>query len=252
MKKNLSLIAIFSILWGCGNYYKKPESIEAKMARYESKDLSINDIPSFKATEAHIKKTKSRMPASADQEEIGESNKSVYFMSLHTQYQAMGDLYPEHKKSLKMCPTFHQEILKAPVKTTNWSQREDIDFKNSIVKSFNVKNKSELSIAMKNYMNSTFNELSILCDRGYSSNYYIYENFITLAAKKGVVTKDVNGINALLKTSIFFNDTLLKTIANEERIRKKSRGLASSESAPNYPKEALRRLKASWATDLLK
>ena len=256
MRTNLSLITIFTLLSSCGSYYKKPESIEAKMARYTSKDESVNNVPDYMVSSYKYKG--SRYPASADREEVNESNKSVYFLSLYEQYQSMAELYPTNKKVIKYCPTFHQEILKKSPRVSVYKLKNEIDFsKSSIVSSLDFDgqeaSKKNLSQAMSIYMDQTYAELTQLCESGVSSNYYIYENFITLAQKNGVLGKNQDSLNALFKTTVFFNDALISSISDKEKIRTRGRSIASTKKLEvDYTQEAIRRLRATWAQESLK
>ncbi|EQC46235.1 hypothetical protein [Bacteriovorax sp. Seq25_V] len=256
MKRNLSLITILSLVASCGSYYKKPESIEAKMARYTSKEESVNKVPEYKVSGYKYKA--SRYPASADREEINESNKSVYFLSLYDQYHAMTDLYPQYKKQIKYCPTFHQQLVKKSPKEVKYSLKDQISFEDkSIVSSLDYEGQAPsrkvLPKAMAKYMDQTHAELTELCENGVSSNYYIYENFITLAQKKGVIGKDEKSLNALYKTTIFYNESLLSSISAKEKIRTRGRTIASTRKLEaDYTQEAIRRLRATWAQESLK
>lgn len=253
--KLISISTGLILLAGCGSYYKKPESIESKMARYESKKEYINKIPEY-TVNSPIKA--SRNPASANEysEQINESNLSIYFLSLYEQNEIYNALFPDQKNIIKNCPTFHQELLKREASSYSYSLKEDIDYtKNSIVNSLSANaqlSKSTLASAMTKLMKGTIAELKSLCEYGQSDNYYIYENFITLSSKANKFPKNTDTVNSLLKTTIFYNQALISSISNKEKIKVKSRGLASTAKPLDYSEEAIRRLKASWAIESLK
>lgn len=252
--KALTLPLLIATLAGCGSYYKTPESIESKMARFESRKPYINKVPSFTTSKAP---KVSRFPASANSEgeQINESNLSIYFLSLYEQYETMTSLYPDSKQALKSCPTFHQELLKRAPSSYSYNLRADISFaQDSIISSLafsneQAKDSKTLAVAMDQHIRNTYSELRNLCEFGQSDNYYIYENFITLVNKGGKIKKNSEGINALLKTTVFYNQALISNISHKEKIRVKSRGLASAQNPTEYSQEAIRRLKASWAQE---
>lgn len=253
--KKLSISLSLILLASCAGHYRRPESIESKMARYESKKESINKIPEYK--EQRIT-TGARNPASseAEGEALSLSNLSIYFMALHDQYQAMSSLYPEYKESLKVCPTFHQELTN---KNSSNYQYERVSYQDllndNFIKTFisdDTKNVDNFKNSMKQYMTSTHKELVQLCETGASDNYYIFENLITINQSPRKLKKDVEGLNTLYKVSVFYNEALLKKISTKSKMKTKTRSIASSTEVRSYENEALVRMKANWANDLLK
>jgi len=251
MKKVLLTTSIF-MLASCASTYKRPESIKEKMARYKSRTVTTNKVPSYKVS--NFKHSRGRVPASARaSQDLNISNKNLYFLSLYEQYDAFSQAFPEHKKQMKHCPVYHQVLLsyKETPQKWSWTKKNDLDISNKKIISHLPNAKSSVTTALKEHMDRNYEELSKLCFTGSSDNYYIYENLIEIT-KMNKIKKNADGVNSLLKTTLFFNETLLNSVAEKTRKRAKGRGLASTKKKVNYTQEAFTRLKASWATSLFK
>lgn len=249
MKKIFLMVNILALA-SCASMYRHPESIEEKMARYKSRKTSSNPIPHYQV--AKYKYKASRNPASASQEELNINNKNIYFLSLYEQYDAFAQIYPDYKKPLKYCPFFHQDLLsyKETPKKWKWDKKTKVNTAQGVLSAIiDVDDKRTEKTAIKSHMDRNYDELVELCDKGSSDNYYIYENMITLSKKKGVIKRDTEGLNSLLKTTLFFNETLLHEVGHKNKVRAKSRGIASTKSKVDYTNEALTRVKASWAKE---
>jgi predicted choloylglycine hydrolase len=249
MKRVLLTITILSMA-SCASTYRRPESIKEKMARYKSRAISTNKIPSYQVSS--FKYSRGRVPASANaDQDLNYSNKNLYFLSLYEQYESFSEVYPEHKKDLKHCPVYHQVLLdyKETPKKWSWSKKSKVDLSKSKIVAHLPKSKESVSIAMRDHMDRNYDELSKLCFTGASDNYYIYENLIEITKAKRI-KKNKDGVNSLLKTTLFFNETLLHSVAEKSRARRKGRGLASTKKKVDFTQEALIRMKASWAKSL--
>ncbi len=246
MKKTFIAIMTLSLV-SCASIYRRPESIQDKMSRYRSKEIRTNIVPDYFAKDFSFR---GRIPASAE-DSLDYTNKNLYFLSLYKQYEHFSELYPSFKKNVKYCPRFHQELLtyREANKSTTFVKKEKItenhDFLNVVSKGH-----SNVEEGIKKHMNRNFDEIIQLCEQGYSHNYYIYENLVTLSKEPGVILRNKESYNILLKNPIFFNQKLLTTIGSERRIQ--SRGIASTTLDQDFIKEASHRVGAKWFSYYLK
>jgi hypothetical protein len=245
--KKINLVITTLILSSCASMYRHPESIAEKMHRYKSREQNINKVPEYEISKVKI--TKNRMPASTRNEEVNLSNKKLYFTSLYEQYDSFSQMYPKFKKNINVCPVFHQEVIsyKETPKKWSWSQKKVTNVTNGILASLPGETLED-KVAM--HMNSTYQELDKLCQIGTSNNYYIYENLITLVNNDGVIKKDKESVNTLLKTSIFFNRALMTKVGKKSKMRARGRTIASKVKKVSYDDAAINRMNASWATNL--
>lgn len=130
----LASISLSFMLSSCAG----PESYQQKMARYEPKSLSRNQVPDIKTTGFQFKSMEkstqkgARSPASApeapglasDGKEAGPTNKRLYFLTLLSEYESMKAYSMEFEgPSVSICPNFHTSLLRhkdqfgAPAKT---------------------------------------------------------------------------------------------------------------------------------------
>jgi hypothetical protein len=120
-------IATLTILGACSSTYRRPESIDDKIARYETKRTTTNKVPELQVVEGPIasKKTRSRGPASVPTiAQTGRamanfSNKRLYFLTLLTQYNNLqtfveGTTPPQ----VNICPAFHTSLVNHNQKTS--------------------------------------------------------------------------------------------------------------------------------------
>ncbi|OIQ17876.1 MAG: hypothetical protein BM556_10645 [Bacteriovorax sp. MedPE-SWde] len=250
--KRIFLTLTIITLASCASTYRRPESIKEKMSRYKSKATSTNKIPEYKVS--GFKYSRGRVPASANkQQDLNYSNKNIYFLSLYEQYESFSQAYPENKKKIQYCPVYHQPLItyKETPKKWYWEKKTALSKSKDSIVSHLPKAKESLTTAIREHMDRTHDELSKLCFTGASDNYYIYENIVEIT-KSNALKRNSDGINSLLKTTIFFNETLLHKVADKKRLRKKGRGLASAKEKVHYTQEALNRMKAAWANSLFK
>ena len=76
--------------------------------------------------------------------------------------------------------------------------------------------KGNLEKALLVHLKKTQKEVIELCDTGSSSNYYVYENLVTLASKQPLVPNKKN-LDTVLKISIFTNQFLINSIEEKKR-----------------------------------
>jgi hypothetical protein len=124
--KNLILASVSSLvlLSACAG----PESYQQKMARYEPKAISKNQVPDintanfkFISTEKNSTAKVGRFPASAEtlenqnpeSKESGPTNKKLYFLALYSEYESLKNYSKEFVgPSVSICPNFHTNLLK--------------------------------------------------------------------------------------------------------------------------------------------
>lgn len=120
-KSLISLGAISLAVASCssGYSYKKPETFEEKISRYQSRNLNTNLVPEVHVDEKFSYKSKrTRGPASvsSSQKDNGlnqYNNKRLYFLTLYSQYQSMKPLASSEAVGMELnhCPSFHTSFL---------------------------------------------------------------------------------------------------------------------------------------------
>ncbi|WP_372654840.1 hypothetical protein [Halobacteriovorax sp.] len=103
-----------------GYTYKKPESFEEKISRYEARSMNTNIVPEVQINEKFSYKTKrSRGPASVSDTSDRDdglnqyNNKRLYFLTLYSQYKEIMPLASSDTVGLELnhCPSFHTSYL---------------------------------------------------------------------------------------------------------------------------------------------
>lgn len=120
-----------------------PESYQQKMARYNPKIESKNQVPDiktydFKFAQSSAKKS-SRGPASVEagkksenerELEINPTNKKLYFMTLYTQYESLKNYSTEFVgPTVSICPNFHTSLVRHHEKMTTKSTPAPVERK---------------------------------------------------------------------------------------------------------------------------
>lgn len=144
----------------------------------------------FQVDEALLQKLQAetllvRAPASL--EDKAYSPRRIYFKSLYEQYLTYTKL-AQAPESIEHCPAFHQDFLEA--------KRMDGPM---------------VSRHLKQKIKETEAELTQLCDKGVSANYYKFENLITYHVNKKAFHQNPASIFSLLKIPVFQNMYELKT-----------------------------------------
>ena len=102
-----------------GYSYRRPESVNEKIDRYQSRNKNANEVPEVKVQDyAFDTGKRNRGPASVKIESSIDkglnqyNNKRLYFLTLFSQYQEIGK-YSSAKnlKTLNHCPSFHTSYL---------------------------------------------------------------------------------------------------------------------------------------------
>ena len=269
-----------AILLGCSSHYKKPESIESKMTRFQSKDLALNRLPqievvNFRPTARGL----ASMPKENSGKSLKYSNKKLYFLTLYRQHKEFAGYAQgyENLPEISICPSFHTTLV-------NYRNKKNISMKHlrrDYRPLFNTKNLDasiypELSlstpegISVKEKIKRNPNEdvsqivlkgvvfhrkkihqeLQELCEYGYSKNYYAYENLITKQEKERVLTANTEGIKILLKTMPFVNKFLLDSLNSSSR-KKINRNIASIQKKEDDPyyQALVQQFKTPWIKD---
>ncbi|OUR99963.1 hypothetical protein A9Q84_02725 [Halobacteriovorax marinus] len=280
----LSTSAVFLTACSSGYSYRRPESINDKISRYQSRSINSNVVPEMALRDFSYKR-KTRGPASVSSSEKDEglnqyNNKRLYFLTLFSQYQTMSK-YSDNSSSPKLnhCPSFHTSFLN--YKEMNQAKVSKVQYKVPYSSSEKLNDQKFLSnypefllpvtkdnlrprvidyVAKKNYSKSevagivknaisvhlskTYSELSELCDTGSSSNYYVYENLITHIKTKKKISPNSIGLKTLFKTTLFSNMALTNSLKKSQKV--KSRSIASFAKKQSYDKEVMKRLEVPW------
>jgi len=145
MKKIFSILIILSFLTSCASNYRKPESIQEKMDRFQAQNAKVNHMPDYYSptTKLLAKAKNSRTPASVGRKKraqqadltLSYNNKKLYFLTLYGQYSEL-QAYSNHTApELKICPSFHTTflnykdkynkkiMLKTPIKNITYSSK---------------------------------------------------------------------------------------------------------------------------------
>ncbi len=285
---NFSSLLCFSLVLGACSSYRAPESIESKMARYESKEKLENNIQ----IEAIQYKYRGRSIASTPDDQMKEryysklSHRSVYFLTLHNQYRELASFLPQEVSQVEICPAFHTALVDTP--PTSFTHK-NINYQKLALAPHALENAAlypELSLSVNDgvqfnslqniltqepYKKSQFGEillsavelhlsqirqeLETLCQSGQSANYHIYENLLTYYGEKISAQKDSETMKMLLKTNLFVNTALINSLQQYQK--QGGRSIASDEYSIEdtgvvLHKESLRRLGAEWTEDYFK
>ncbi|MCO4793503.1 MAG: hypothetical protein KC493_07320 [Bacteriovoracaceae bacterium] len=281
---SLGITALSLLAVSCSSGFRRPESIEDKMSRFKAKNLGQNETPTYQVSNVNFANN-GRGPASVAVEkkstDTSISNKRLYFLSLHNQYQQLkqfvdGDSAP----TLTVCPRFHTSLLKykeaygdSPYNGKNYTpifNSASVDnneyaskfpelylpvtkdsltptVKDMVSKVKGNKIEETVKSAMQIHLSKTFGELKELCDYGSSDNYYIYENLLTHIQREEGFSPSNSSMTVLLKTTLVGNMALIKSL-NQQSTKKASRGIASTPTAKvHYDDEVLGRMNASWS-----
>ncbi|PIK16090.1 hypothetical protein [Halobacteriovorax sp. JY17] len=116
----LGSLSLFLASCSSGYSYKKPESFDEKISRYQSRSMNTNLVPEVQVNEKFSYKSKrSRGPASVQTEQERDdglnqyNNKRLYFLTLYSQYQSLRPFASNETVGLEInhCPSFHSSYL---------------------------------------------------------------------------------------------------------------------------------------------
>ena len=285
IKSALKMFIITSFAMGCGSNYKKPESIQAKMDRYNANLKGQNQVPTLKV--ANVSEGSLRSPASIKKEKLKhstgskETNKRLYFLTLYTQYLNIKNYTESETQTIKSCPSFHSSLV------THKEKFEENTTKNKKLKSYNNLNFNDKNIAasypelllpitrdatvptvldiiksentkvtptklvqaaLNLHNKKTYDELVELCEYGASDNYYVWENLNTYV-KNHALAPSAKSIKILFRTTIFANEAIYKSL---DVTGPKGRTPASNTKMNPYMTEVMGRLGVPWAQNYFK
>ena len=267
-----------ALLTSCGSNYKRPESIEDKMARYKTHQTNQNIVPEIPLISENMNiQVASRGPASVrgnwDNVEVPASNKKLYFLTLFEQYQSLKKYSGEQKApELNHCPSFHtawldyKDAYASPtpkIKTSyenrykNYSEQTVAFYPElalplssdsptprvvDLIKSEKSNVNEMVNKGISIHLQKTYSELKELCNTGFSENYYTYENLTTHIQRKGrSFGPGGKSMGVLLKTTLFSNMALINSLGES-----RGRGPASAGQS-QYDKKVMKKLNVKWA-----
>lgn len=289
MIKNLALgTSLLGVVSSCSSTWRQSESIDDKMSRYKSHDYSPNIVPDYIAINRGFssRTPASTRNKKVDRGLTTHSNKRLYFLSLYTQYNDLQKYsttqstpqinycpsfhtsFVDHKEkyqvsmarssAYKLSPKVHSKLsddnfiafypeLSLPVSEKS-SRPRVIDLLRQ--SDFNMKEANQVvSKAINLHLKKTYNEITELCETGSSSNYYTYENLMTHIRRKGPLRPNKKGTKTLLKTTVFSNLSLIKSL---DAAQGATRGLASAVERSPYQDELADRLNIRWSKNYFK
>ncbi len=278
--KLLIILAIFSSFITCSSGLKQSESIAQKMERFAPKKDSENPVPTYKLVESKnlFAKSRSRGPASVTKNNIrykentNYSNKRLYFITLLSQYDELRKFTADPKEKIISCPHFHNTFL--TYNKTNKTNNKSAIFTlkqptlnkalknismypelmlpvNNQIKDHTVykqikdgKNPDAVITKAINYhIQKTKNELTSLCEMGKSNNYYTFENLVRHITNSGQMYGSNQSLYTILKTPIFNNLLLLKSLKTSLKDK--------SVNDYGYAYELTNRMKIPWVVTYL-
>ncbi len=139
----------------------------------------------------------------------GKSSRRVYFTTLYYQQRALGQ-YLERDNSVSVCPQFHHDKLEAdayPLPKVISKHDEEIDDAGKVYFPELVFNSP---FSLTDYHSLLEQEVSELCEYGYSDNFYKFDNLITYYSHKEDFHNKTTAMESVLKIPIFANFYLLK------------------------------------------
>lgn len=236
------MIAVSGLLYSCASRFRRPESIEAKMARYKSKIGQVNSVPEMPVINEQWN-IGNRAPASIgpleQNQRVNYSNKKMYFFTLWMQYKTLKTIAKaDNAPTVNSCPKFHTSLVgedwdsnisAISVNNINWKnvQQQDISYfpemhlsvtrkhqEPKVKDQFKDLNHNDeyntvVNKALKTHMAKMYLELQELCEHGSSYNYYAFENLFTHSNKNDLMANN-KSMERLLKTSIFSNHLLIE------------------------------------------
>lgn len=276
-------IATLLLLSSCGGYeYKRSETVEEKIARYQASNLVPNHVPEIAVlNDQKLYQATGRGPASLgmaihpDKNLAPFSNKRIYFLSMLSQYKTLkrfstGSSSPD----LSVCPSFHTEILDQDgYKETKHSQALPINFNTQQV----VNNQTlaahypELFLPMTidaprprvvdlirkeqdpaNVKKVLQKALEIHLTKTYnelkelceygSSDNYYIYENLITHINDNKFQPGHESFQTLMKTTVWSNMAIIQSLTRNKR----GRSIASTGPKNNYAKEVIYRMKAGW------
>ncbi|RLA64438.1 MAG: hypothetical protein DRQ88_03675 [Epsilonproteobacteria bacterium] len=255
------------------------------MGRTQSRHIKRNLVPKTVVRSMNYNQM-SRRPASIIDinKMVNYSNQTLYFLTLVSQYRQMRAFTHSSVPKIKHCPRFHTEFLNLK-ETTPLDKKisnlkiniadikeldeeafqanhpevflplEEEDIKPTVADKIKEEGLDQATILVKKaifiHEKKLFSELMELCDRGVSDNYFAYRNLITytLNYDKNFAPSKKN-MEILLKTTLFHNMLLIKSLSNQSVAP--ARSPASVQKEDHLNEHVYYRLKVDWANDYFK
>lgn len=206
------------------------------------------------------------------------SNRKIYFLALLSQYYELKNLGKVESPEVTICPSFHTDVVnnvriikKNVTRSLDFAQLK-YDFSKIITKEddylslypelslpltseyshpavsdgINEKTTSKFSEFFKTgysvHVAKTYKELSELCEKGQTDNYYIFENLMTYFKSHPDFKDDKKAMKSILKSTIFANMALIKSLNMQVEADRK----VASVNYNSFEEEILGRLEAKW------
>lgn len=269
----LALMAITS----CSSY--RSESFESKFRRYNSKKSAQSLIPELKVPASF--RPSNRAPASVKKTKNTIHNKGLYFLTLIDQYDQL-KTFSKTSPAINHCPSFHGLFLNykktkkhLPKRVYSAGLGKDIltEKSKALLPELNLpvakdsprpttfdilkKNDSDLTPhqimtnAISIHITKTYNEVVQLCQTGQSDNYYAFENLVTASKTRGTISKNINGLKILYKTTLFSNQVIINSLYKNSRSKGRFPASFTKDLTKNL-NAAAQRLGVNWAMDSFK
>lgn len=287
------ILATITSLSSCSLNTHRPESINSKMSRFEPKDTHRNTTPSLAISAKHIKRLRTKRIPSSIHGDMDKSisaipNKSLYFLTLLTQYNEFKKYTKSSSPKVTMCPNFHSNLVDFNNKVKNGIKTKKELFvqfpttkdkinnqvkalypelmlplsyiRNTPTISDSLTSKTSKSDAKKSLVTAidihiikTYKELNELCEYGSSTNYYNFENLAGHIQKSRKFGPTSNNISTLVKTPIFSNMALLKSLQSSAVNAQRSIASESFEyTSTKHTNEIIHRFKINWTKEYFK
>jgi hypothetical protein len=193
---SLGVLSVFFI--SCAHFEDIPKKVQ---------------FPYATALVEKVQVTASRSPSSlVEFEELTKkSPRRVYFSALYHQYITLGN-HLGKSSSIRFCPQFHHDKLETdsgiiPKVTMVSSKNVDQDEKD-----FFPELAFSKDFSLYDYHLLIKKEISVLCEEGYSDNFYKFDNLITHYADKKSFHHTPTSMTAVLKIPVFANFYLVKML----------------------------------------
>lgn len=274
--------AVMLVTISCASNYRRPESVEDKMSRYEVKKEKINEVPRIAPPAISYA---SRGPASVTAPKKMSrpfsdlTNKRVYFLTLLSQYNDFRPFATFAAPTLAICPNFHTNVVsfneshqksfekrswplhfesESSLQDESWVKKypefylpitkESVEPRvlDLLRKSPSKEKAQELiAMAVDTHVSKIYDELRELCEHGSSDNYFTFENLTSHIKGSGKpFPPGEEGLKVLMKTTLFTNKVLIDSLKSAT-LEKGSRAPASMEEA-RYIDEVIVRLGVDW------
>jgi hypothetical protein len=309
---HLAIYLLSFALISCSSGLRESESIADKMSRYDAKRDVDTSVPQL-VLNANIYQSdsgvveKGRGPASkagGESFDFGQttdgvsdrtsySNRSLYYVTLLSQYQRLRGFASIQTTDINSCPSFHSMQLefiddggairsgrKQWKKEVTLQQLHDKSYLSHLPEFFlpvvsdgttpkvvdllqsrsPVDQKfvsSTVQKALDIHIQKTYQELSLLCEKGVSTNYYNFENLITHVKRSPDFSPSKQNLQVLFKTTLFVNMAVIDSILPQDSLvktRKRGRGIASQEAfsaGRSYERQVIKRLRVPWVGSYL-